>query len=427
MKLCNVSFATWLSTHRHKDPQERWLRELYPWPVFAQVDCAPELIGVVQKLTHDEQEFEVTLKSIQWQESHGTFRYRMYVETAGLGWHGRALSDTYDLCAAPDGRFVTLFHTKKKEPLEKIARAFFARRWSDISQDEFRSLTVSRFLTASLISGIIEKSNRYRGLQHYPTSRLVGSSPMFARSNDIRIGYRYFSEDVYKWARASSHYKESVLSVYFAETKYQIDTTLPPNARVTSATEFDEAEGGICRDLINVLLRMEVPQIDISDDALYSVVYGRVESLPIMVSDADVHESLAVLKSRCNSKQALRYHLSAAVVINAWIDQERKAGFVQRKKFYAFKQQIPELVMWAKRAQPEGVCVWREVSSSTKEPALFIRIDGVDFSFHAIPKVVNLADESSSLRWSGVRLKPIAPIVLRWARGLFEKSQCSAP
>ena len=422
MKLQNVSFAKWLSSHAHKDPQERWLRELYPWPIFAQVDCDPDLIGAVQKLAHDGQKFEVTLRSAQWQEGHGTYRYRMYVESDGLGWHGRALSDTYDLCGAPDGSFVTLFHTKKKEPLEKIARAFFARRWNCISQNEFRSLSVSRFLTATLLSGMVEQSRRYGHLQHYPKARLVGSAPMFAGEKDIRIGYRYFSENAYAWARESSQFDEEILSIYFAETKYQINTTLPPQAVVKSVTEFDEEElGGTHRDLINVLLRNEVPQVVASDDALYCIVLGRSECPPCTVSDADVHEALAVIKSKCDSKNALRYQLSSAVTLNAWIDQERKAGFKQRKKFYAFKQRVPRLVQWVNDNRPAGVHVWREPSTSAKGSILFVRIDGVDFSFHAIPKVAELAKPSTKLTWCGVRLKPIAPIVLRWAKRLAEE------
>lgn len=424
MKLKNVSFTKWLSSHEHKDPQERWLRELYPWPIFAQVDCDPELIGAVQELAHDGQKFEVTLKSAQWQEDRGTYRYRMYVESDGLGWHGRALSDTYDLCGAPDGSFVTLFHTKKKEPLEKIARAFFSRRWNNISQNEFRSLSVSRFLTATLLSEMVEQSRRYGHLQHYPTARLVGSAPMFALKGDTRIGYRYFSENAYDWARASAQYDENILCIYFAETKYQLDTTLPRQSIVKSVTEFDEEElGGAHRDLINVLLRHEVPQPDAKDSELDCIVRGQSECPPCSVSDADVQEALAVIKSKCDSKDALRYHLSAAVTLNAWIDQELKAGFKQRKKFYAFKQRIPRLVQWIKDTRPTGVQVWREPTSHAKGSALFVRIDGVDFSFHAIPRVAELAELSTKLIWCGVRLKPIAPIVLRWARQLAEESE----
>jgi hypothetical protein len=138
---------------------------------------------------------------------------------------------------------------------------------------------------------------------------------------------------------------------------------------------------------------------------------------PSPVLEADVHEALAALKRPCSSKSELRYQLAAAVVLNIWIEDERRLGFVGRKKFYAFKQKVGALVQWAANARPEGVRIWAEAGS--KEPILYIRIDDVDFSFHAIPGTnAFLAAGNKALTWSGVRLKPIAPIVFAWARAL---------
>ena len=154
-----------------------------------------------------------------------------------------------------------------------------------------------------------------------------------------------------------------------------------------------------------------------------SIVRGQSTSADTPVSEADVHEALAVLKLQCRSKNMLRYQLAAAVVMNAWIEQERKAGFVQRKKFYAFKQKIPDYVAWIKVAKPEGVSVWTEPSPISTDSILFIRVDGVDFSFNAIPNaeaIAGLRDDSQS--WTGIRLKPIAPYVLLWARQEYEQA-----
>ena len=96
-----------------------------------------------------------------------------------------------------------------------------------------------------------------------------------------------------------------------------------------------------------------------------------------------MHEALAALKRQCTSKSEFRYQLAAAVVLNAWIEDERRLGCVRRKKFYAFKQQIGVLVKWAAHAKLPGAKIWAEAPS--KEPILYVRIDDVDFSFHAIP------------------------------------------
>jgi hypothetical protein len=63
---------------------------------------------------------------------------------------------------------------------------------------------------------------------------------------------------------------------------------------------------------------------------------------------------------------------------------------------------------------------WDEADENTGEYILFFRIDGIDFSFHAIPDRVEIALDRGDLTWSGVRPKPIAPIVLSWARKLLD-------
>jgi hypothetical protein len=147
MRLTNVSFKTWLRSHGEKEHKERWLRELYPWPVFAQIDCDQDKIGVVQEIKYNNQLFFAIIESIHWQESHRTFRYKVHIQSEGLGWHGRTLDDKYDLCGAQNGAFVTLFHAKSEEPLERIARAFFSKRWGDISKYQYKSLSVSSSLS----------------------------------------------------------------------------------------------------------------------------------------------------------------------------------------------------------------------------------------------------------------------------------------
>ena len=66
MKLRNVTFANWPGSHGSKDAEERWLRELYPWPVLAQVEYDESHVGIAQAITHDEVESTATLLSVRW-------------------------------------------------------------------------------------------------------------------------------------------------------------------------------------------------------------------------------------------------------------------------------------------------------------------------------------------------------------------------
>ena len=177
MRLRDVTFDRWLRSHGEKAAEERWLRELYPWPVLAQVDCDAKNVGRAQRIAYDGAHYDVTLVSVGWQPQCGTFKYRLRVESDGLGWHSRSFSDEFDMCGTPDGAFVTLFHTKKKEPLEKIAKAFFERRWDSLGAYSFKSLAVSRFLAASIVAQVVEQAFRDGALKHYPGARLIAPLP----------------------------------------------------------------------------------------------------------------------------------------------------------------------------------------------------------------------------------------------------------
>ena len=367
-----------------------------PVACLAQVECDLDYVNRTQHIYYDDILYEVTLKSVQWQPKHGTFRYRLRVESDSLGWHSRSFSDEFDMCGTPDGAFVTLFHRSKKEPLEKIARAFFRRRWGALADYSFKSLAVSRFLAASIVTEVVEEAFVDVAMTHYPGNRLVGGvTPMFANESNFWIGYRFLSEDAYAWGRRSSGKASKIIVFYFADTKYQFRIDLPPNVEVQSIAQFDATElGGKFEEFIRVLLRkLELPEHGTNTQDLASIVMGRKSAPPTSIVEADVNEALAALKRPCRSKSELRYQLAAGVLLNAWIEDERRLGFVLRKKFYAFKQKIGALVKWAVNEGLPGTRVWADKESN--RPILYIRIDDVDFSFHAIPNTNDFLDRIS--------------------------------
>ena len=245
---------------------------------------------------------------------------------------------------------------------------------------------------------------------------------MLASGTDLWLGFRFFSEDAFAWARNNARHASRVVSLYFADTKYQFKTALPPNASVQSISQVDTQLGNQYQDLILTLLRrLELPTETPPLSDLEMMVRGRIPAPSVALSDSDVHEALAALKHPCYSKAELRYQLAAGVALNAWIEGERALGFVRRKKFYAFKQRIGVLSRWVAQNPLPGVSHWVEPVSDSPQPLMFIRVDDVDFSFHAIPGSHRwMSTGHQSLTWSGVRLKPIAPLVLCWARHLLK-------
>lgn len=423
MKLRDVTFERWMASHPEKPARERWLRELYPWPVIAEIDYAEDLVGSHQYVRHDGVDYDVMLTDVRWQPERGTFRFAIRIVCDGLGWNARSFDDPFHVCARPDGSFVTLFHANKYERLEKVARAFFDRRWEAIDPEVAQTLAVSRFLSAALVSTMLEDAYGRDNLSYHPGSRLTkGGSPLFVRRDGaLWLGYRYFSEDAFTWARANAGKTSEVTAIYFADTKYQFRTDLPAGACVKSAIALDEEMlRGQYGDLILALQRrVELTRHVPDRDQMAAILRGEITPEPILVSEADVHEALGAMNLRCHTKEDLRYCLAASVVLNSWIESERRAGFPQRKRFYAFKQRLGELAAWAYSSGLDGVSVWSERGYADSTPLVCIRVDGIDFSFHAVPRSEGLPmGEAVGLTWSGIRLKPIAPLVLAWARSL---------
>src|SRR5260370_23273908 len=256
VRLRNVTFSNWVRSHSDKHHKERWLREWSPGPILAKVDCDPSCIGQSQPIPYDGVDFDVTLKSVQFQVARGTYRYRLFVESSGLGWHARSYSDEYDMCGSSDGNFVTVFHNKKEEPLEKIAKAFFSRQWNKLNPKTIKTLTVSRFLAATIAGEVAQLSYPKTALVHYPLARLFGAAPMLAEGESMWIGYRFFSEDAYAWARRSAGLAEQVVCLYFADTKYQFRTDLPAGVMVHSVSSLDSSQlAGSNSEFIRILLR----------------------------------------------------------------------------------------------------------------------------------------------------------------------------
>jgi hypothetical protein len=422
MKLRDVTFERWIATSAHagKPSRERWRRELYPWPVIADVDYSEDLVGIPQHIRHDGADYLVTLRGTRYQPDRGTWVYSIHVACDGLGWNARSYDDPFSVLASPDGRFVTLFR-RGNDPLEKLGRAFFARRWEAVDAALAQTLSASRYLSAALIGEMLEDAYGHRELLS-PTSSLTHSaSPLFvSKDGDLWLGYRYFSKDAYIWARRHASKTSQLRALYIADTKYQFRTDLPEGAHVQSANVFDrDMLQGRYAELITVLQRrVELPTRRQGDARMPMILAGEVAAEPVAVGEGDVHEALTGIHIPCHTKADLRYCLACAVVLNVWIEEERRAGFRGRKKFYAFKRRVAELTRWAQSADLEGVLTWYERGADHVSPLMCFRIDDVDFTFDAIPIPDGTSPSSGSLAWRGVRLKPIAPLVLTWAKTL---------
>ena len=323
---------------------------------------------------------------------------------------------------APGREFVTLFHTKKEEPLEKIAKAFFGRRWDNLSADSFRTLAVSRFLAASIVGQVAEQAFRevaltiIRGLDlsaaSHPCSRVGPTSgsdiASFRRMRMLgRVG-------------APGAHRES--SPFTSRTR---STSSEPISLLVlrcsrSLNSIAIELGGRYEEFIRILLRgLETPAEGPYPEQLVApIVLGRTQAPPAPVVEADVHEALAALKRPCTLE------------IRASLPARRRRSFStlglkmsDALGSSAGKSSMPSttdwrLAKWAADASLPGVRLWAEAERPIEAPILYVRIDDVDFSFMRYQGPTPFSIQATSAHMERHAAKANRTNRTRWARAL---------
>jgi hypothetical protein len=127
-----------------------------------------------------------------------------------------------------------------------------------------------------------------------------------------------------------------------------------------------------------------------------------------------IEEALRNCRTPVLSVADALYVLACYNLLNAWVktDDAKQHSGVNPYKFKAWlSDTIAELI----DKQLEGVTIWMD------ESVTYVRLFGVDFSFHHLGRNATLLQYRCSSRnvphtWSQFRLQPRAPLVLDWAR-----------
>jgi hypothetical protein len=117
------------------------------------------------------------------------------------------------------------------------------------------------------------------------------------------------------------------------------------------------------------------------------------------------------------------YVLACYNLLNAWVKTDHAKQDLSVKP-YKFKAWLSNTIADLIDKQFEGVTIWMD------ESVTYVRLLGVDFSFHHLGRNATLLQYRCSSRnvphtWSQFRLQPRAPLVLDWARQMRIEYQFS--
>jgi hypothetical protein len=341
--------------------------------------------------------------------------------------------------AARNGNFVTLY-TKMEDPSKEMLRKFMAGGLTQVEAE--RSLPVSGMLFRSLISYVA--SDVFGTLKLNPTlgARRAGSrlttqgsmtdaQPFLSSGKELWLMYAFTEEKAHRIAIANSERCENLFVVYCHPTFTKHHRCAAANARVLSLCEL--VSMGSTEIRTRYLPQVRFLQNHLHSDlataeptteiALRTRILGGAEP-PVEIETSELREAKVGLGRVIVTKGDAAYVLACANLLNAALN--KKLGLYKgtqhlEKEVYSFKAHLSKSLEELIRNHPD----YTELYLSSDDLTL-IRINGVQLTFHAIPRTAALREYEHSPRnslqeWSGIRLQPLAPLVLSWARALLRE------
>ena len=348
---------------------------------------------------------------------------------------------TFHVVAAPSGDFITLF-TEKLDPGKKLLRQFMSGRLEEIELT--RALPISRLLFRSLINypateayGDLARFKSYpirdldRGHEGVGPLDVSSYEPFLSDERRLWLFDSFTEQKAHRHAIQLSGQAERIVGVYCQPTLTRHHRCSDGSCEVVSLGEFLRGLSpelharylGQARFLVNHLRSDERDRVEPKTSRELAELL-KAPSKPLAIHTSDLREAKAGLGIVVGSTADAAYVCACANLLNAALN--KKLGTYDgslrlAKEVYSFKAVLGNAICDMVQDRLEGVEVYVEPSGP-----VYVTVRGVQFSFHAIPHLPDLAAYASSptnrrQEWSGVRLQPMASLALRWARALLRE------
>jgi hypothetical protein len=144
------------------------------------------------------------------------------------------------------------------------------------------------------------------------------------------------------------------------------------------------------------------------------------------IQKSDLMEAFATMKILPKSETDFFHSLCCINLINAYLSRQRRGNQqVEKdaklfKNMYSFKAYLSEILTERIKAKNFSAPLYIEKN------LIMVEINGFQFSFHNIPlneilETFSRSQDNNKIEWSGKRLQPIAPLLLKYSRGIRQK------
>jgi len=445
MKLKNLNFDQWLKNHL-PDHNNKWYRELYPFNVFRLIRFDDSLIDKEQKLDFNSISYYVTLTKIELQDN-GRYRTSFDISTFPKSktqeWKQRKWNTTFQIVYSQKLEFITVF-AKKKDPSKDYVVRFMKGNFEKINSE--KSIPVSELLFKTLILHIVEEA--FPGGKHnqefeflrkgvndrpdhpqFQRKKTNHFTPIYSIKRDLWICYSFTEEKAHRIAFYNANQCEKLIVVYCNPTYTRHHRCKYEGTEIISIYELSERVSSEVRKKYERQIRflqnhLNLPETINTNELIAEINQPKQEEYEIQKSD--LMEAFGTMKILPKSETDFFHSLCCINLINAYLSRQRKGSKLLEKdsklfrNIYSFKSYLSDILTERIKAKNFSAPIYIEKNLT------MVEANGFQFSFHNVPLNETLENFSKSndnriIEWSGKRLQPIAPLLLKYSRGIRQK------
>jgi hypothetical protein len=467
MKLHNLSFRAWIDNHpkRHKAV---FCREMYPWELLRQVSFCMESIGRNQTVYATGIPVVCTVYSLKLQPNgryRADFRFDKHPDGPKVrSVLGSTAPTDYSVIFTQERLFVTSF-AKGIDPYEYMVSAFMEGRLVDIHQGETGRLI--GLFAKTLVSFVAEElypkcryyieypylANTIRPQypRHHSIRRYFKTvAPMFSNGRRFWLLYTESEEMAHRAGIVFSPHCERLLVIYLNPQLSRHHKCYMKYTHIISLHEFLSRVSPAMRARYDRQIRflqtglVEPPTLDMCDLEAEIASPKRHE---YEITFFELREALSIMRIPVTNRYDAFYVLAGFNLINAYVNRIKDDRRLRNElrlfgELYFYKQFLAAALAEIVLNQVDGVDIY--IDKKDNRNLVYARVFGFQFSFHYVQlkdilvgyvrsaevptfkKGDFLHDFACSSRnvfqeWSGVRLQPIAPLLLHLARAYKER------
>lgn len=445
MKLKNLNFIQWLKNHS-PDHNDIWCRELYPFYIFKLIEFDISFVNKVQKLDANGNTYYVTLTKIELQD---TGRYRTlfdistYPKSKTQEWKQRKWNTSFQIVYSQNFEFITIF-TKKEDPSKDYVVRFMKGDFEKINNE--KSIPISVLLMRTLILHIVEEAhpngkhnqefeftregvNETPEHPQFPRKVFNHFTPIYSIKRDLWVCYSFTEEKAHRIAIYNANQCQKLIVVYCNPTYTRHLRCKYEGTEIVSIYELSEIVSSEVRKKYEKQIQFLQNHLKISDsfniqELLSEINEPKKEEYEIQKSD--LMEAFGTMKILPKNENDFFHSLCCINLINAYLSRQRqgKNQLDKDKKLfknmYSFKTYLSEILTERIKVKNFSTPIYID------KDLIIIEINSFQFSFHNVPlnetlKVFSKSADNIFFEWSGKRLQPIAPLLLKYSRAVRQK------